>query len=184
MPELQVFWSKKWTHLPTVLVGSGRGEIDISVLAPAFRLSEDIELEPSLSLVLGQDVFFAGFPLKMHSNGGELMFGRPLPFVKKGTLSGGWDPEDAVKRLYVDAINNNGFSGGPLVFTEHTTGKLKVAAVVSKFKTEDEPVLNAQGEQTGLTVQYNTGFLIAYGINHALEIIRRNPIGLPVNSAA
>ena len=46
VPELQVFWSKKWTHLPTVLVGSGRGEIDISVLAPAFRLSEDIELEP------------------------------------------------------------------------------------------------------------------------------------------
>ena len=120
----------------------------------------------------------------MHANGGELMYGRPLPFVKKGTLSAGWDPEDSVKRLYVDAINNEGFSGGPLVFQEHSSGKLKVAAVVSKFKTEDEPVLDALGKETGLKVQYNTGFLIAYGINHALDIIRKNPVGLPIQAAA
>ena len=120
----------------------------------------------------------------MWSNGGELMYGRPLPFVKKGTLSAGWDPEDDVKRLYVDAINNEGFSGGPLVFHEHTSGQLKVAAVVSKFKTEDEPVLNAKGEKTDLKIQYNTGFLVAYGINHALDMIRRNPVGLPVEAAA
>lgn len=30
---------------------------------------------------------------------------------------------------------------------------------------------------------YNTGFLVAYGINHALDVIRRNPIGLPVLDA-
>jgi hypothetical protein len=182
--QLKVFLSKQWVDLPTTLVGVGRGEVDITVLSPSKRLAEDIRLESSLQLVLGQDVYFAGFPLKMWSNGGELMYGRPLPFVKKGTLSSGWDPEDPVKRLYVDAINNEGFSGGPLVFREHSSGELKVAAVVSKFKTEDEPVLNAEGERTELKVQYNTGFLVAYGINHALDIIRRNPVGLPVVPAA
>ncbi len=165
-------------------MGVGRGEIDVTVLSPSKRLSEDIPLEPSLQLILGQDVYFAGFPLKMWSNGGELMHGRPLPFVKKGTLSAGWDPEDSVKRLYVDAINNEGFSGGPLVFHEHTSGQLKVAGVVSKFKIEEEPVLNAEGEKTELKVQYNTGFLIAYGISHALEMIRLNPVGLPIDTAA
>jgi len=181
---LKVFLSKRWIELPTTLVGVGRGEIDVTVLSPSMRLSEDIPLEASLALMLGQDVYFAGFPLKMWSNGGELMYGRPLPFVKKGTLSAGWDPEDPVKRLYVDAINNEGFSGGPLVFHEHTSGQLKVAAVVSKFKIEEEPVLNAEGEKTELKVQYNTGFLVAYGISHALEIIRDNPVGLPIDAVA
>lgn len=180
---LKLFLSKKWVDFRAALVGEARGEIDISVLAPSQRLSEDIELEPSLALLLGQDVFFCGFPLLMHANGGELMYGRPLPFVKKGTLSAGWDPDDTVKRLYVDAINNQGFSGGPLVFYEHETGKLKVAAVVSGFKTGFEPVVDEKGEETSMKVQYNTGFLLAYGINHALDLIRMNPIGLPVPSA-
>ena len=177
---LKLYINKQWIDGPTTVVGVGRGEIDITVLAPSKRLSEDIELEPSLALVLGQDVYFAGFPLKMHANAGELMYGRPMPFVKKGTLSAGWDPEDSVKRLYVDAINNEGFSGGPLVFQEHTTGKLKVAAVVSKYRTEDEPVLGRDGEETGMTVKYNTGFLIAYSIKHALDLIKQNPVGLLV----
>ena len=181
---IKLYLNKRWIDLPTTVVGVGRGEIDITVLAPSMRLSEDIELEPSLALILGQDVYFAGFPLKMHSNAGELMYGRPMPFVKKGTLSAGWDPEDNVKRLYVDAINNEGFSGGPLVFYEHSTGKLKVAAIVSKYKTENEPVLDKHGEDTGLTVTYNTGFLIAYSIKHALDLIRMNPIGLPVATDA
>jgi hypothetical protein len=120
----------------------------------------------------------------MHANAGELMYGRPMPFVKKGTLSAGWDPDDSVKRLYVDAINNEGFSGGPLVFKEHTSGKLKVAAVVSKYKTEPEPVLDKDGEETGMTVEYNTGFLIAYSIKHALDLIKLNPVGLPVSADA
>ena len=177
---LKFYINKQWLDLSTNLVGVGRGEIDITVLAPSVRLSEDIELEPSLKLILGQDVYFAGFPLKMHANAGELMYGRPMPFVKKGTLSAGWDPDDSVKRLYIDAINNEGFSGGPLIFHEHDTGKLKIAAIVSKYKTEDEPVLDKDGEETGMTVKYNTGFLIAYSIKHALDLIHTNPIGLPV----
>lgn len=177
---LKLHINKHWIDVPTTVVGVGRGEIDITVLAPLKRLSEDIELEPSLALMLGQDVYFAGYPLKMHANAGELMYGRPLPFVKKGTLSAGWDPDDPVKRLYVDAINNEGFSGAPLVFQEHATGKLKVAAVVSKYKTEDEPVIGKDGEETGMTVKYNTGFLIAYSIKHALDLIKLNPVGLQV----
>lgn len=181
---VKVYLNKQWVELATTVVGVGRGEIDITVLAPSKRLSEDIELKPSLALVLGQDVYFAGFPMKMHANAGELMYGRPMPFVKKGTLSAGWDPDDSVKRLYVDAINNEGFSGGPLVFHEHTSGQLKVAAIVSKFKTEEEPVLDIHGEETGMTVKYNTGFLIAYSIKHALDLIAKNPIGLRVAADA
>ena len=138
-------------------------------------------LEPSTAgIVLGQDVFFVGFPFKMWSNGGDVMNGRPLPFIKKGTLSAAFDPTDDVKRLYVDAINNEGFSGGPIVFAPSNTTNYQVAGIVSKFKTEYEPVIDENDEPTGHRVAYNTGFLVGYSINHALSIIRANPIGLQI----
>lgn len=74
--------------------------------------------------------------------------------------------------LYVDAINNEGFSGGPLYFFRN--GDLndpRIAGVVSKFKIEREVVLDAEGQSTGMSVPYNTGFLVAYDIQQALNLI-------------
>jgi hypothetical protein len=112
------------------------------------------------------------------------MAGRPCPFIKKGTLSSAFNSGDGVHRLYVDAINNEGFSGGPLVFAGHGTNDFRVAGVVSRFKTEHEPVLDQNGEKTGMTVEYNTGFLIAYDIDYVVGLIRANPIGLPLTERA
>jgi hypothetical protein len=122
-------------------------------------------------LAFGQDVYFLGFPYKMWSDVGSIMGGLPCPFAKKGTVSslGFGDPQV----LYIDAINNEGFSGGPLIFSP--LGKptdVRVAGVVSKFRIEHEPVLDEKGNQTGHTVPYNTGFLVAYGVKHALDIIK------------
>lgn len=72
-----------------------------------------------------------------------------------------------------DAINNEGFSGGPLFF--YPLGKpteLRVAGVVSKFRVEHEAALDEHGNATTMTVPYNTGFLVAYGIKHALDLIQ------------
>ncbi|MEB2026433.1 hypothetical protein VDR74_16140, partial [Xanthomonas campestris pv. campestris] len=72
----------------------------------------------------------------------------------------------------VNAINNEGFSGGPLFF--YPAGKpeeVRVAGVVSKFRVEYENVIDENGEPTGMTVPYNTGFLIAYGSKYILSII-------------
>jgi S1-C subfamily serine protease len=181
---IKIFIRGQWVNVPVAVVGSGRGEIDITVLSPKIRLSTAHPLPADTAgLVLGQDVFFVGYPYKMWSDGGEVMHGRPLPFIKKGTLSAAFDANDSVKRLYVDAINNEGFSGGPIVFTQ--SGKLayQVVGVVSKFKTEYEPVIDLNGQPTGHRVAYNTGFLVGYSINHALSIIRANPVGLPVGEA-
>jgi hypothetical protein len=46
--------------------------------------------------------------------------------------------------------------------------------VVSKFRTEYEPVQSTKGDVTELRVPYNTGFLIAYGINNAVDLIKRH----------
>ena len=178
--NLSVLLNKRLINLPVTFVGEGKGEIDISVLTPGYSIISNVPFETSLGLIVGQDIFYVGFPLKMWANGGELMQGRPFPFVKKGTLSTGWDPESTVKSVYVDTVSAKGFSGGPLFFVEQTTGVLKIAGVVAKYRTDFEPVLNKDGQESGNKVETNTGLMLAYGINHAIDIIRANPIGLQI----
>ena len=103
----------------------------------------------------------------MTADYGALMEGHPAPFVKRGTLSARFrGPPD---KLYLDAINNQGFSGGPLYFG--TADHPRIAGVVSKFYTQQEHVLDEDGKPTGHTVPYNTGFLVAYCIADALDLV-------------
>lgn len=171
--ELQIFHDKKWLRGRATVVGHARGEIDISVLRVDSQLTPPgFDVTPSLGeIVLGQDVFFLGFPYKMWGDVGALLRGLPCPFVKKGVLSS--VNVETPQVIYVDAINNEGFSGGPLFF--HPMDKpneLRIAGVVSKFRVEQEAVLDELGVPTKMTVPYNTGFLVAYGIKHAVELIR------------
>jgi len=134
-------------------------------------------------LALGEDMFFLGFPFKMWGDIGAFMGGFPCPFAKKGTLSslGVGSPQV----LYVDAINNEGFSGGPLFFYPMSKPKeLRIAGVVSKFRIEHEPVIDEYGDPTKMTVPYNTGFLVAYSINHAIELIRPSTGSRPMGVKA
>lgn len=179
---IKLFFDQRWHDLPVTHVGSCNGEIDIAVFsAGQQRLSADLKLEPTLSgIVIAQDVYFVGYPYKMWTNAGAALAKRPFPFVKKGTLSSAFDAGDSPKRMYIDALNNEGFSGGPVVFIPPGKSDFCVAGVVSKFKTELERVIGPDGNDSGHTVAYNTGFLIAYPVQYAIDVIARNPIGVPV----
>lgn len=172
--ELKIFHNTNWVSSPAQVVNHANGEIDISVLRLPTRLThKEMVVTPSMAdLALGQDVFFLGFPYKMWSSVGSLMEGRPCPFAKKGTVSSLGTEIPQV--LYIDAINNEGFSGGPLFFYPlGRPNELRIAGIVSKFRVDTEPVVDRDGNSTGLSVSYNTGFLVAYSINHALELIFR-----------
>lgn len=170
--ELQILHSRQWHKGRVRVVGRGKGDLDIAVLQAPKRLTAK-EFEVTLSMgeiVLGQDVFFLGFPYKLWTDYGDLLGGLPGPYLKKGALSA--VTMESPQTLYVDAINNEGFSGGPLYFFKN--GNMKevcIAGIVSKYRTEHEPVIDQNGGRTGLSVEYNTGFMVAYGIKHALEII-------------
>ncbi len=61
-----------------------------------------------------------------------------------------------------------------------STRTLKVAGLVSSYRYQEDQVLN-QNSTTGMVVRSNSGLLIGYGINVAVNEIRRNPIGAPIN---
>lgn len=173
--DLQIFYNKQWLTGRADVVGRARGEVDIAVLKVHQQLTpKAYEVAIGFGEIeLGQDVYFLGFPFKMWADYGELTAGLPSPFIKKGTLSA--IQMDGPKLLYVDAINNEGFSGGPLYFFPRARPQeVRIAGVVSKYRTEEESVLDATGAATELTVPYNTGFLVAYDIKYAVALADRS----------
>lgn len=68
----------------------------------------------------------------------------------------------------IDAQNNRGFSGGPVVFQSRGADKFKVAAVVSGYRLGYETVV-LNNEETELG--YNSGLTIAYDLRNAVRAI-------------
>ena len=184
--SIRLFFDRKWIELPATLIGLAIGEIDIAVFRVEMLLCKNEYELPATSkdIVIGQDIYFVGFPYKMWTDAGPALAGRPCPFIKKGTVSSAFVSNDGVHRIYIDAINNEGFSGGPIVFQPPGKMDFQVAGIVSKFKIEYEKVIDKDGEYTEMTVAYNTGFLIGFDISNAIDIIKKNPNGLPIPTHA
>src|SRR4030042_4574299 len=128
-----IFHDSIWKTLEVRTVYSDNSAIDIVVLIPPFQLSRAYDIGTiEEGPILGQDVYFLGFPYEMYQDVGDLNRKFPIPFVKKGILS-------AIKSdiWYVDGNSNRGFSGGPVVFFEGNNYKRPfIGAVVSDYYSE------------------------------------------------
>ena len=173
---IRIKHDKIWKDCLVNLVGHGGGKVDISVLAAGIQISPKYPLPPTAAgLVLGQDVYFLGFPYGLTSEIGELNQNFPLPFVKKATMSA---MDFNHGPFLLDGHNNPGFSGGPVVFSEvgKPANQFSVAGVISGYRFSMEPVY-LEDKRTTLEFKYNTGIVLAYGIKHAVDLISQNPIG-------
>jgi hypothetical protein len=173
-----LFHDRQWKTLQVRLVGHASGEIDVSVLAPPLVLCPPtVPLPPDITgLIYGQDVYFLGFPYGSFGDVGALNRGLPLPFVKKAIVACMGYPASGIIRVYLDGHNNRGFSGGPVVFKEPASEVFKLAAIVSGYKFAEEPIYQGDAPLP-LMYRENTGIVLAYGIQHAVELARANPIG-------
>lgn len=117
--------------------------------------------------VFSQDVYFLGYPygLAMTAHGVD-----QAPFVKKATLSA-QDLSEDVRILYLDGINNPGFSGGPVALY-NSAGQPHILGVVSGYRiSPDELIIRGQRVEDAV-VRANSGIIIAYDIRHAMDAIR------------
>ena len=175
--NIKILHNNQWKDLAVTLVGHGGNDFDISVFALNILLSPpNLPLEPTLNgLIFGQDIYFLGYPYKLFADIFDNNY--PLAFIKKGIVSCIIKDKYEITHLYLDAYDNPGFSGGPVVFKIPGDTEFRVAGVIAKYKTEKEPIYDKEDEKTEFAYEYNTGITIAYGINHAIDIIRNNPIG-------
>jgi hypothetical protein len=157
-------------------------DIDVVALIPP-KLLLDTITNPSpeassVGLLLGGPCEFLGYALdggwRAKMDTGSSVW---LPFIKHCTVSA----EDADTRMLIlDGINNPGFSGGPVIFG--TGDNLKIAAVISGYYLQPTEVIRGNAAQLASDVpkdyvNENSGFIIAYDIAHAVDLIKKNPTG-------
>ena len=160
-------------EIPLDLISGVPGEADVAVVALERPLATALPTTfNSDGSVFSQDMYFLGYPygLAMRAHGVDQM-----PFVKKATFSA-HDLRDDVRLLYLDGINNPGFSGGPVAFYRppNSTQDPHIAGVISGYRiAPDELVLRGQRVEDAV-VRANSGIIIAYDIRHAMDAIREH----------
>ena len=190
---INIFHDGRWKKLPVNVVGIGKGDLDVAVLACSVQLSPWYPLPASEEVRLGESVSFAGYPFGWHGGGEEINRKVPIPLVKAGVISA-MQFNGNTSLMILDAQGNPGFSGGPVLFVP--LGKrevdLHVAGVVSSYPIPKQlPIVNSDGEV--LTdpngkpmgyVQENPGFVILVAIECVLDLINKNQTGFQLSTKA
>lgn len=204
--SIDIYKGDQWLPLG-VKVLKCADPIDIAILVPSEVLTPSLPLDTisnSHQFLMGQEAYFAGFPFGLHMSGNNLNGDYPLAMVKKDNFSATFT-EDGANIIALDGFNNHGFSGGPVVFRDISkqNSPLYVVGVISGFRPELSAVMkpekiepgddmskverwrivklkdgqNAVLRDTDQIVGLNTGIIISYSIQHAIDFIRTNPIG-------
>ena len=172
---IQVHRKGRLEEVAMTVVGRGGAAVDIAVLRPSVPLAvPDFKLScEHVPTALGHQLFFLGYPYKLLSQSGFLLGGQPTAYVKRATLA--MVDTGVCPVMFFDAMNNEGFSGGPVIaLAADRPTDPRVMGVVSGFRVETEHVLDVRGNRTGMTVNYNTGIMKAYGISYAQKLIARH----------
>lgn len=174
--DIEIFYQNKWQKHHIKLVGHSQYS-DISIFTVPEFLNLSKNLTASYNEVLySQELFFLGFPYGYQNTFSKIDSDFPLPFVKKAILSN-FINYNKTHILFLDGINNPGFSGGPIVFYNYQSKQMELCGIISGFQPE---IKNTTINDSETQIQYsvNTGIIIGYGLNDALEIIKSNPIGV------
>jgi S1-C subfamily serine protease len=150
------------------------GDADIAVFQTSEKAAKPFTIAPAGDtggVTLGQPLWFIGYPFGMA--GHVIMKGSGaavLPFIKRGTMSAiDVTKPDAVV-YYIDGFNNPGFSGGPILFWEFSTHTYKILGVVQGYKADTAKQL-VNGQQVDTHILVNSGILVGYGIQAAIQAI-------------
>lgn len=176
---LKIEWEQGWVSAPADLIGHCGGAVDISVYSARQCLPRLIDhewhnvgVEPDLRL--GEDIRFFGFPygLSTSRRNGTV----PVPLVKAGIVSGffGSTQLGPDSSFLIDGHNNPGFSGGPVVSIRG--GEYRVAGVVSGYLPHDEKVRSSESDESDERseyVQQNSGIMLAWNIQHVIDLIEQ-----------
>jgi len=177
---VEILRNKEWLKLHFRRIEVKPDAVDIAVLALDQQISPLLPIQiGEETAFLSQEVFFVGFPYGITVDGTPLNAGFPIPLVKHGIIASlDMNPGEP---FIVDAINNLGFSGGPVTLGDSTTNS-RIIGVVSGYRFLQTPVFQ-NNVQTDFSVRENLGLLVAFKIDYAVEAIRKNPIGFLVKKS-
>ncbi len=183
----------KWNTIQFAVIDPGK-DIDIVVLVPNVKL-QDIGIRSlrvsSEDFGMGHECSFLGYPFATtwtatFQNSTKYK----MPFIKTCHISGIIRQPAAV--LVLDGINNPGFSGGPVLY--RTGAEQVVLGVIAGYHAEPGEVHSIEVPDVPTAVQapdnkkqqatkkkdvvdLNTGIILAFMADVAVDAIKKNPIG-------
>lgn len=166
---------RRTLRLELLSVFPATADVAVSPLVEPLTETADYPLPATgVGLLWSQRTFFLGFPYGLAT-----VLGAPqdrIAFVK-GALFSGSDKVGGVDLLYLDGMNNPGFSGGPVVFNRDEDGlRPQVCGVIAGYRFERQPVY--QGTTPVAEMEANTGIIVATDIRHVTDaIVRASPEG-------
>lgn len=170
LKSVEIETNTGWENLPVEVVGHSSPESDVSVLFPYRRLSDHsnpIKLPSSWEVLIGQDVYFAGFALGLSTPSNSADFPHPVALVKRGMVSG----YDA-NRWFLDGTSNPGMSGGPVFMMDDNTPN--VIGVVTSHWLE-KAIVPETGDQDEKPIGVNASIVAATRIESALNLMALTP---------
>ena len=177
----------EWSNVPVKLVGAGKDDQDVLVLAANRQLSRVLPVdEGSGGMMLGQPVRFLGYFRSVQTSPLPGYKHRGAPLVMSGIVSGfQFAGAGGSSSIWVDGHNNRGFSGGPVVYQPAQAPtrddcRWKIAGVISGYVNAPLEVKSATGGPTAAVVFANAGLLRAVPMRIVRELIDLNPIGFSI----
>ncbi len=173
--SINIYHHNAWNKFKSILTGHSINA-DISVFSvPDFYDKSDNLIANSNNIVLSQEIFFLGFPYGLSTTLPNVNSAFPIAFIKKGILSS-FLKQGNVKILFLDGMNNPGFSGGPIVYMDFKTNKFNICGIISGYRPEINNIKN-NNQEINLQYSINSGIIIGYGIEEVINLIEKNPNG-------
>jgi hypothetical protein len=191
--KVEIFRNGIWRPIVFQPVFPENQKIDAVALVLDTVLAPKLDLPVGAAgIILGQKVFFLGFPFGLASRSKDR--NDFIPFVKAGILSAIDYGDKQTPIVYVDGHNNPGFSGGPIIFANHNDrDRLQIAALVSGYRNQPTEVVDvtvpdsksSESEENNSSqtktkkvqiVLENTGIVIGYQLNQLVEAIRASSV--------
>ena len=186
--DIKLFINQQWLPLRARPIWPASERTDIVALAPDHTIAPKMDISIGEdNIFIGQDVYFLGFPFGLATE-----FEKPstthFQFIKKAILSAVDTRAGSGGVLYLDGVNNPGFSGGPVIFGNYDHGnRLQIGGVISGYRNNPlevrsrevlAPNVKSGGGPKKRVVSYvleNTGIIVAYGMSEIVEAIRVKP---------
>ncbi len=177
--NIQIYQENKNRNLKVQYLTHEDITCDIALL----KLFDSVKVMKPFSIegqvTLGQDVYFLGFPkfnnLDFYTSSNIGI----LPLVKSGIISG-WINTGIYNLYFLDGHNNPGFSGGPALCIDKTTGAPVIFGVISGYFIENKQVNKIDtGHKSKVMIsdsdyiQENSGIIKCYPAILAQQIINR-----------
>ncbi len=168
--EFSIMRNNEWGQIGSRIFMHTNDQVDMVIL----QLPEDISPRHEITLdeknlFLGQDSYFLGFPYKRYMDVPQnANNGYPLPFVKKAIFSAAPYIDNGVHIIFLDGMNNPGFSGGPCVYINKNTTITSICGVVKGFLPHYVQVTGPLGRQ--FEFEENSGIVEVHSIGHLNEI--------------